>query len=326
LNSLHTPPESPLLKTLDLDTDDAQLPSSPFVRPFSLPEDDDNIEDQHTHHFFDTQDSFTDDSIPPPPSPGQSPSPLPSTDLEDVFHFTQPPETDLFPYSPLHPPLITQSLLLLNDPNDVPPPRSPSPEPFYLDLSQFSFDGCTDPSIQRLCDIRKKSQAAERTARDLEAQALELGGPGVGARWEARQKKKQEKERGREIAAMLRLKLAEKGVRVDDAGSILGADVGYTGGGYNAGIDGVQFDRSEGRMVKMKKNVIGSMEQLVARMLLRRNDASRSLVTRKTLEPFHSKSPLSRRVVSVHGAGDSMDMEEDDEDDWDLKLRSWPLR
>jgi hypothetical protein len=186
---------SPLLKSLDLTPEDAQLPSSPFVHSFPLPgSEDDDIEDQflHTHDSYDTQYNFTDNSISPPPSPGQSLSPLPDADLQDNFYFPESPETKYFSYSPL------RGLPLLGDPNDVPPPRSPPPEPFQLDPSQLALEGCTGPDIQHLCDIRKKSQSAERAARALEAQALELGGPGVGARWEARQKKKQEKGRGRE--------------------------------------------------------------------------------------------------------------------------------
>jgi hypothetical protein len=87
---------------------------------------------------------------------------------------------------------------LLGDPNDVPPPRSPPPEPFKLNPSQLALKGCTGPDIQHLCDICKKTQSAECATRALEVQALELGGLGVGARWEAQQKKKQGKERGRE--------------------------------------------------------------------------------------------------------------------------------
>jgi hypothetical protein len=53
-----SPPESLLLKSLDLTPEDAQLPSSPFVHSLPLPgSEDDDIEDQflHTHDSFDTQ-------------------------------------------------------------------------------------------------------------------------------------------------------------------------------------------------------------------------------------------------------------------------------
>jgi len=287
------------------------------------------LEDHHdkanTLHI-DTQDN-TDHSLSLPPSPGQSLLALPGSDVEDELYFADP-ETEVPPYEPLYPNASTRSLLLLDDPNDVPPPRSPSPENFQLDLSQLALEGCTDPEIRRLWDLRKKSQTAERAARIQEAQALELGGAGVGARWEARQTKKQEKDRGREIAAMLRLKLAEKGVKVDDRGSVLDTDVGPAGAGYSASIDGdhygMQVDREErGRSTKLKRK-IGSMEQLVARMLLRRNDTSRSIVNRKSPVQYHSKSPLSRRAVSAEDPDGGMEL--DDEEDWGLELRSWPMQ
>jgi hypothetical protein len=366
-----SPPASPIPPTLDLDdlesdtfdvgrtiverpyfscpnsywedimlSEDAPMPSSPSVRSLSLLESEDDgmqeiIENQdaNTLHDIDTQYNLTDYSLSPPPSPGQSLLALPGPDPGDYLSLsTYPPlEAEFSPYSPLHP---SRSLLLLDDPNDVPPPRSPSPETFQLDLSQLALEGCADPEVRRLWDLRKASQTAERNARIQEAEALEQGGSGVGARWEARRIKKQEKERGREISAMLRLKLAERGVRVEDEGLLHGAEFGATtaSAGHDGNVDGdqngMQVDRVErewGRPAKMKKNVIGSMEQLVARMLLRRSDASRSLVNRKKPVPFQSRSPLSRRVVSVDDGAGSMNMEEDDED-WGLELRSWPIQ
>jgi hypothetical protein len=292
-------------------------------------EDDDKA---NTLHHIDTQDNVTDYSLSPPPSPGQSLLALPDTDPDEDLYFIEP-ETELSPYSPLYPNTSSRSLLLLDEPNDVPPPRSPSPENFQLDPAQLALEGCTDPEIRRLWDLRRKSQAAERTARILEAQALEEGGSGVRARWEARETKKNEKERGREIAAMLRLKLAEKGVRVDDGGSMLGTDIGIADTGNSTGFEPDGFsmrvdgeERERGRRTKTKKSMIGSMEQLVARMLLRRNDMSRSIINRKLPLSSHSKSPLSRRMVSLENSHSEMDMEEDDEDVWGLKLRSWPMQ
>ena len=331
---------------------DLHLLSSPSLHSRSLPVSDDFdmqefIEDHdkaNTLHI-DTQDS-TDHSLSPPPSPGQSLLALPGADPDDELYFAEhehesEPETELSLYSPLYPPTSGRSLLLLHDPNDVPPPRSPSPENFQLDLSQLALEGCTDPEIRRLWDLRKKSQTAERAARVQEAQALELGGPGVGARWEARQTKKQEKERGREIATMLRLKLAEKGVKVDDKGSVLDTDVGPAasggvgvgadiggGGGMQMQVDEDERERERGRdrdrTMKLKRK-IGSMEQLVARMLLRRNDTSRSIVNRKSPVQSHPKSPLSRRAVSARDPDDDI-MDLDDEEDWGLELRSWPMQ
>jgi len=81
---------------------------------------------------------------------------------------------------------------------------------------------------------------------------------------------------------MLRLKLAEKGVKVNDRISVLDTDVGSTDAGYSASIDGDQYgmqvDREEGgHLMKLKKK-IGNMEQLIAQMLLQRNDTSHSII------------------------------------------------
>lgn len=334
---LPSPPASPVPKTLDLDhLDCVQLPSSPSVPSPSLELEGDGmheiVEEQNANTpYFDTQDNLTDYSLSPPSSPGQTVLALPGADPTDDFFILKTSEVDLYSYSP-H--TSSRSLLLLDDPNDVPPPRSPSPETFQLDLSQLALEGCADPEVRRLWDLRKASQVAERNARILEEQALEEGRSGVSARWEARQTKKREKERGREVAAMLRLKLAEKGVKVDDGGPMVGAGGGLAGAPYGDGSDGnqdmMQIDREERDCVrptklktKRKKNTIGSMDQLVARMLLRRNVTSRSIVNRKTPLQFHPKSPLSRRVISVYDT--DADIGEDDEDDWDLDLRSWPM-
>ena len=316
-----------------MSAEDLRLLSSPSLHSHSLPISDDfdmqEILEDHdkanTLHI-DTQDN-TDHSLSPPPSPGQSFLALPGADPDDELYFPEP-ETEVLTYSPLYPNASGRSLLLIDDPNDVPPPRSPSPENFQLDPSQLALEGCTDPEIRRLWDLRKKSQAAERAARVQETQALELGAAGVGAKWDARQIRKQEKERGREIAAMLRLKLAEKGVKVDDRdrGSVSDTD----GAGAGAGVDGDHYgtlvDREEkerGRPTKLKRK-IGSMEQLVARMLLRRHSTSRSIINRRSPVQSYSKSPLSRRAVSAEDPDGVMDL--DDEDDWGLELRSWPMQ
>jgi hypothetical protein len=83
---------------------------------------------------------------------------------------------------------------------------------------------------------------------------------------------------------MLRSKLAEKGVRVDDG---FGFDVGG-----HAEIDDKETEKeisvaaANSGSGGSSKSMIRSMEQLVARMLLRRSDTSRSIVNRKPIQ-FH---------------------------------------
>ena len=138
---------------------------------------------------------------------------------------------------------------------------------FYLDPSQL--EGCTDPETKRLYDLWKKSQAVERMVWQAETQTLEQC-RSVSARWEVRRAKQE-----REITAMLRLKLAKKGVRVDRT---VDADNKYM--------------EVHVPPARKKTSVIGNMEQLVARMLLRRNDSLRSIINQKLLQ-YQTKLPLS---------------------------------
>ena len=142
---------------------------------------------------------------------------------------------------------------------------------FYLDPSQL--EGCTDPETKRLYDLWKKSQVVERMVWQAETQTLEQCGS-VSMRWEVRRAKR-ERERGREITAMLRLKLAKKGVRVDGT---VDADNKYM--------------EVHVPPARKKTSVIGNMEQLVVRMLLRRNDSLRLIINRKPLQ-YQTKLPLS---------------------------------
>jgi len=282
-------PRSPLMSGTKIlpELDDTPLsPSSPSLRSFSsLPE-------------LEMDEDDPADPYPPPDSsssPGQSLISLPGADTDDDLL-----EADLasrglpdinFPSISSH---SKRSLLLLDDPNDVPPPRSPSPENFHLDPA--FLENCTDPEMQRLCDLRKRSQTAERNARQLENLMLDEGSSQM--RWEARKTRKREKERSREISAILRLKLTESGALDEQA---------------------LEKVRSS------KRDVINSMEQLVAKMLLRRNDTSRSLAHRKVpLSPKdHPHSPLARSFAS-----DSSDLDEDsyisEDEDSSLPL-AWPM-
>lgn len=265
----------PLSFDLDDDIDSYQHPSSPSRRSFSsLP-----ALDFQDDEVFDT-----------PLSPGHMMLSLPGADTDDdlipadLAPASYNPSIDDFPISPSS----KRSLLLLDDPNDVPPPRSPSPENFDLDPALISE--CSDPDLHRLCELREKSQAAERAARQLEAQLLEQGS--VHMRAEARRVRKREKERSREISALLRLKLSERGVDV-------------------APVDEQQrLTRSPSR------KVISSMAQLVARMMFRRHDTFRPLANRKT--SFSSSasdtrsSPLARSSLPLDSVDQQASWSDDD--------------
>ena len=100
-------------------------------------------------------------------------------------------------------------------------------------------------------------------------------------RAEARRVRKREKERGRELQALLRLKLGEDPDATEGAGS--------------SGREGV----AAAKVVKPGKTAIVSMPQLVARMIMKRRDTPRPFSPRKHDSPICS--PLSRFDRDTNG-------------------------
>ncbi|KAG0701565.1 hypothetical protein DFH29DRAFT_925877 [Suillus ampliporus] len=217
-------------------------PSSPSRRSCScLPDDTDNLQ-------------------PSAPSPSTSLLSLPGADtdddlLPDVSTFTPPTSLQGVPFVP------SQPLLFIHDPRDLPLPRSPSPEDFNLCLSSHDMD--SDPELAQLFELRKRALAALQGPPE---------GPECAEPCTRKSKKRRERERSKEVGALLRLKLGDK----------LGMDV----------TEGKSPDRR-------KRGVIGSISQLVAQMVFRRHEASRPLTKRKSVVSAQDyvQSPLSGCVA-----------------------------
>ncbi|KAI9570821.1 hypothetical protein HD554DRAFT_316119 [Boletus coccyginus] len=234
------PPSSPLISRLDLpDLEDDGLPkvapSSPSRRSYSgLPDSDIEIGDPT--------------SDPVLALPGQQHLlSLPGADIDDELI----PRIPTAPSRPIPFP-SSQPLLFIDDPRDVPLPRSPSPEDFDLCLSP---EDITDPELAKLFDLRKRSIAAERAARRLEGLTDDVD---LFTRAEARKIRKRERERSKEVGALLRLKLD--------------------------GVPTCPQERSpecEPQNHARRRGVIGNMSQLVAQMIFRRNETYRPLAKRK---------------------------------------------
>ncbi|KAH0830222.1 hypothetical protein J3R83DRAFT_1581 [Lanmaoa asiatica] len=233
------PPSSPLISRLDLpdlEDDGLQkiLPSSPSRRSCScLPDSDVEMGDSTNEPVL--------------ALPGQQLLSLPGADADDDLIPRIAAPACSVPFTP------SQPLLLIDDPRDVPLPRSPSPEDFDLCLSP---EDITDPELAKLFDLRKRSIAAERAARRLEALTEDVD---LFTRAEARKIRKRERERSKEVGALLRLKL-----------------------------DGVpmcpqeQSPECDSQNYARRRGVIGNMSQLVAQMVFRRSETSRPLAKRKT--------------------------------------------
>ena len=160
----------------------------------------------------------------------------------------------------------TRSLLLwdhdYNDRCDMPIPRSPSPESFYLDPTILAE--CGDEEIQNVYELRQRTAKSEK--------------------WD--------RERCRELSALLRLKLDERGV--------LG---GVEGGDCNNHQSGSRYisrpAQSEG-----PKRKIRSMAQLVASMLFhRKSDTLRRHSSRKAGFERTYQSHYCAHPSPINGAG-----------------------
>lgn len=200
----------------------------------------------------------------PLPSPHQTLLSLPGADTDEDL--LPPPAPNFKTPSPPHP--SSPSLLFIDDPRDVPLPRSPSPEDFDIDLN-IVLDDESDPELTKLYNLHKKSLAAERAARHAEVQLIDAGS--ISLRAEATREKKKNKQTSKEVGALLRLKLGDQ--------------IAYPSSAF---VDGYP------------KRSIGSISQLVARMMFRRHETFRPLANRKSAFTSHdySRSSLSQSSVA----------------------------
>ena len=146
-------------------------------------------------------------------------------------------------------PAGSRSLLLWdhdqNDRSDMPIPRSPSPEVFYLDPT--ILEECGDDEMRKVYELR------QRTAKN----------------------EKRERERGRELSALLRLKLDERGVLARTTSDSAPPSSPDSTLSSNSGKPLTQPEAP--------KHKIKSMAQLVASMLSnRQSEAFRRHPSRKT--------------------------------------------
>ena len=138
------------------------------------------------------------DETPPLSSPSPSsyllnlPAELPDSDLLPIdlgFSFDEGKEE--------------QPLLFSHEPG---PPLSPSLEALECEIDPSLIEGCSDPDLQRLIELRRKSHATVQSARRMEEEMLQSGD--YQGRTAAKRLRKREKDRAKEITSMLRLKLA----------------------------------------------------------------------------------------------------------------------
>lgn len=250
----------PVLSLMDIDIDE---PESPRLLHSTLPELEHEKALPHIppsspsrrscSHLPEEADSLQ----PTQPSPGTLLLSLPGADtdddlLPDISACEPPAPSRSVPFVP------SQPLLFIHDPRDVPLPRSPSPEDFNLCLSAHDMDN--DPELAQLFDLRKRSLSA-----------LPIESPECTEAC-GRKATRRDRERSKEVGALLRLKLGDK---------------------YS--MDVSEWKSPERR----RRGMIGSISQLVAQMVFRRHDTSRPLTKRKpVLAQEYVQSSLSTCVAA----------------------------
>ncbi|KAK0431539.1 hypothetical protein EV421DRAFT_140893 [Armillaria borealis] len=264
---------------------------SPTMHTHTLPPDDD-LESPPDDSFYSLIYDFVPDDAPHVPHPSPT---IQTLDLPD-----DPDDPPIQNFSLLAPPnnenslppetSDRHSLLLIDYANDVPQPRSPSPENF--DLNPLVVNGCSDPDLQKLIELRQRSQTAERIARQLERTMLDRGD--MLGRAEAKCERKREKEKTREISALLRLKLGDEIVASPRSEE-------------SSPVKGMPPMKKKSRS---PKKVIASMAHLVARMVFRRHDIVRPLSTSALDQARPAGSPL-RKSWTVKLDSEEEDGEED---------------
>ncbi|KAF5386895.1 hypothetical protein D9615_002117 [Tricholomella constricta] len=303
----HTQPLHFLPELDELD----DIPTSPTLRSFAaLPPLSDSDSD-HEGEGEEEEEGEVDDPMPmpiSPPSPSPflslSPSPahtllaLPGADTDD---FLLPPDLPA-PTSTKFKSKSKSSVLFFPDPDPdsdsesfssgsgsrsslllfpSPPSTSTSPPNIDLDLDLELDQDPTDPTllrlaethpdpdVRRICALRRRVQEGERAAaRAQYADFTEGEGGALGRGWEARRVGRRERERGEEVWDLLRLKVGN-GPGVSGSVGVMEQEKAKAG---------EQEKEKEGEKERMRimtkwKRGPQSMEQLVARMLLRRNES-----------------------------------------------------
>ncbi|EIM82271.1 uncharacterized protein STEHIDRAFT_124454 [Stereum hirsutum FP-91666 SS1] len=182
-------------------------------------------------------------------------------------------------------------------------PRVPGAVVCEMDEDECVEGEGSSSSLSSGSSSTRKEKEKERVPDPMWAIRRELG-LAEARRAEARKIRKREKERGKELHALLRLKLSEHAsftqaqvsiAHVDDSTSADDADMGEVevksegdAGNGGLGLEGVSANAKG-------KKTIGSSSQLVARMLFKRRDTSRPLSGRKVA---NERGPGGRRSSS----------------------------
>ncbi|KXN87030.1 hypothetical protein AN958_09376 [Leucoagaricus sp. SymC.cos] len=313
-------PELDDLCEMDVDFPDYLLNHpSPSRRSYTaLPDDDhETLETPPPHPEVERETLNDTVMLSPPASPGLTMLSLPGADTDEDLISLDLASSKLI--SEPSSPLIPSRLLVMDDtsPASSSSRRSPSPEPCTtLDTSFIESQISGDEELKKVCGLMKKTKDKERATRQIESlveeeekvtRSITGGSNAATAAWdklgEARRKTKKMKEKVREVATLLRLKLAERGWNLDKDASgnpILVPVLPTRPAGVTTSRIGVDASSPGPKGISQKCPRITNPQQLVVKMIMDRHEPKYNSNLRAGL-PSRKKiiSPLGRGAISA---------------------------
>lgn len=333
----------PDLDDLDVDLDfpifseDIKPPPSPSRRFCSdLPHDNHVAPHILPPSYPDTERDELDDTVmlSPPESPGLTLLSLPGADTdEDLISL------DLgHPKSSPEPPPLRSQLLIEDDdttPHSSSSQRSPSPEPCtILDFDLVKPQLADDDEVKRICSLMKRTKDRDRAARQMESllegeetvtrSMTDGSSSSTFDAWnrlmEAKRRTRRTKEKVREVATLLRLKLAEKGWQMgkDSFGKPILIPTSPTAPSSSYPLeddsDAMKVDPqpSPPKGFAQKRQRITNPQQLLVKMVMDRHEPKYNPNLRAGLPSSRISSPLARTSISAADM-ESYDCEEEEQ-------------
>lgn len=258
-----------------------------------------------------TQETFDDTlALSPPESPGLTLQSLPGADTDESLI---PVELASPGRNSARLPILQPRLLIVEDGSVLhPSQRSLSPEPCdLLDANMMDLQIGGDDQLRRMYGVMKRTKEREGAAKSMESileeeertiRSLSRGNNrDVNEAWNklmiARRKSKRLREKVRETATLLRLKLAEKGWKTEKDGFGKSILVPITPSLNIEDATGLDSHPSKGPTQKRLR--ITNPQQLLVKMLMDRQESQFSPSGRAASPSSGTVSPLGRTSISA---------------------------
>lgn len=248
--------------------------------------------------------------LPPPESPGLTLQSLPGADTDESLI---PIDSASYGRNAARMPVLQPCLLIVEDGSILhPSQRSLSPEPCdLLDANMMDSQIGGDDQLRRMYGVMKRIKEREGAAKSMESileeeerniRSITRGNTrDVNGAWNklmiARRKSRRLREKVRETATLLRLKLAEKGWKTEKDGFGKSILVPITPLPIAEGATGIDSPPSKGQTQKRLR--ITNPQQLLVKMLMDRHESQLSPSGRAASPSCGMVSPLGRTLISA---------------------------